>query len=107
MVVNVVAYSTSNDGKALGSCTPVTVTAGGSGDGPVRVGIFAKDQSRRNIAELQSRGIDATPSAQMHELARIQARRGLDEKFQGLVQFWAADMQAQVLRRIAGPARNP
>jgi hypothetical protein len=58
--------------------------------------------------------IGATPSAQMHELARqmhelarIQARRGLDEKLQGLVQFWAADMQAQVLRRIAGQARNP
>jgi hypothetical protein len=38
----------------------------------------------------------------MHEIARIKAGRDVSEKLEGLVQFWAADMHAQVLRRIAG-----
>ncbi|MGD9722863.1 MAG: S16 family serine protease [Pirellulales bacterium] len=65
---------------------------------------YAEDQSRRGIAQLQSRNIDATPAAQMHEIARIKARRGLDEKVEGLIGFWQADLHAQVLRRISGAA---
>ena len=63
---------------------------------------FAEDQSRRNISLLQERGIAATPCALMHEVARIKARRDVSEKMEGLVQFWAADLHAQVLRRVSG-----
>jgi hypothetical protein len=63
---------------------------------------FAEDQSRRNIGLLQARKIDATTSAQMHEIARIKARRDLPQKLEALVEFWSADLHAQVLRRIGG-----
>jgi hypothetical protein len=64
---------------------------------------FAEDQSRRNIGRLQSRKIDATPSAQLYEIARIKARRDVPQKVEALIEFWSADLHAQVLRRIAGP----
>jgi len=63
---------------------------------------FAEDQSRRQIGLLQSHGIDATPCAQMHDVARIKARRDITERLESLEEFWAADLHAQLLRRIGG-----
>ncbi len=62
---------------------------------------FAEDQSRRDIALLSASGIDVTPCVQVHEIARICARRDLPNKLEALTHFWAADLHAQVLRRIA------
>jgi len=68
---------------------------------------FAEDQSSRSIAALQARGVDATPVAQLHELARIKARRDLVERLEGLSEFWAADLHAQVLRRLSVALPEP
>ncbi len=63
---------------------------------------YAEDQTRRNIAMLQESGVDATACAQMHAIARIKARRDLDQKLEGLVEFWSADIHSRVLRRLSG-----
>jgi hypothetical protein len=66
---------------------------------------FAEDQTQRDIASLQAVGINGIACIQMHEIARIQARRDLSEKVDALLGFWSADLHALVLRRIAlGPA---
>ncbi len=62
---------------------------------------FAEDQTRRDIAWLSAHGVDATPSVQVYEIARICARRDLPNKLEALTHFWAADLHAQVLRRVA------
>ncbi len=66
---------------------------------------FAEDQSRRNIAALQSIGIDGAHCVHMHDIARIKARRDVNEKLEGLIDFWSADLHAQVLHRIGGASR--
>lgn len=65
---------------------------------------FADDQCRRNIGALQRGGVDATACAQMYEIARIKARRGLEEKVEALVEFWNADLHAQLLHMVSGVA---
>jgi len=65
---------------------------------------FAEDQTRRNIALLQQQGVDASPCAQMYEIARIKARRDVTERVEGLVEFWSADQHARVLRLVSGLA---
>ncbi len=62
---------------------------------------FAADQTRRDIATLNSQGIDATPCVQLYEIAQMCAGGDLAEKLEALTHFWAADLHAQVLRRVA------
>jgi hypothetical protein len=67
---------------------------------------FAESQSRRAIAHLRSKEIDANLPTMSYLVGRMKRERNVDDKVDALSYYWVSHLTSQILSMLAGPSAS-